>query len=80
MPSDFEINIRVSVEEAVAHLRDVGVVTDEERARLSELTELLDKMGEVNLAAIEEFESVEERHVFLTEQRDDLLAGQRIYL
>ncbi|MEE2785738.1 MAG: hypothetical protein VX589_00255, partial [Myxococcota bacterium] len=66
---------RVTVDQALARLAEAGEVTDEERRRLDELTLLLDKMGEVNLGAIEEFESVEERHVFLSEQRDDLLAG-----
>jgi chromosome segregation protein len=40
--------------------------------RLTELRRLLDEMGEVNLMAIEEFQDLEERWTFLTEQEQDL--------
>ncbi len=40
--------------------------------RLTELRRLLDEMGEVNLMAIEEFQELEERWTFLTEQEQDL--------
>ncbi len=40
--------------------------------RLAELRRLIDEMGEVNLTAIEEYEELEQRHVFLTTQQEDL--------
>ncbi|AMV73016.1 chromosome segregation ATPase SMC [Desulfuromonas sp. DDH964] len=40
--------------------------------RLEELRRLIDEMGEVNLTAIEEYEELEERHLFLTTQQEDL--------
>ena len=36
---------------------------------------LLEKMGDVNVSAIDEFEAVAERFEFLTTQRDDLLSA-----
>jgi chromosome segregation protein len=42
------------------------------RRRQSELQALVDEMGEVNLTAIEEFRELEERHDFLSSQKNDL--------
>jgi chromosome segregation protein len=47
--------------------------TDEAVARLAELREAMAKIGDVNMTAIEEYNSVDERLTFLTTQRDDLL-------
>lgn len=44
----------------------------EEKRRLAELEDLIEKMGDVNLGAIEEFAEVSERFDFLTGQRKDL--------
>jgi len=49
-----------------------------EVARLDDLRRQIDAMGEVNLTAIEEYQELEEREVFLTTQQEDLqtsLAG-----
>lgn len=43
--------------------------------RLSQLTALVSRMGDVNLQAIEEHAEVEQRHVFLLAQREDLVAS-----
>jgi chromosome segregation protein len=48
---------------------------NDEAVRLGELEVLLERMGEVNVGAIEEFEAVEERYVFLVAQREDLLSA-----
>jgi len=51
--------------------------TDEERSALEEqvatLTEKIEKMGPVNVLAIEEYDEIEERERFLRTQRDDLV-------
>ncbi len=47
--------------------------SDEERARLAQLEALIEKMGEVNVGAIQEYEEVSGRHAFLTAQRRDLV-------
>ncbi|MCB9521885.1 MAG: chromosome segregation protein SMC [Myxococcales bacterium] len=64
-----------SVAELAATLADAPTVTADEAARLKELRALIEKMGDVNLAAIEEFGEVAERHDFLTQQRADLEAA-----
>ena len=60
-------------------LRDVLVdyhtrpVADEAaHARRKELRRIVSRMGDVNLAAIEEYEQVRERHAYLSGQREDL--------
>ncbi|MBW1742809.1 MAG: chromosome segregation protein SMC [Deltaproteobacteria bacterium] len=49
------------------------VSVEEMEVELTRLREQIVRMGEVNPAAIEEYETLEERFQFLTEQRDDLL-------
>jgi chromosome segregation protein len=50
-----------------------AVSVEEMEAELTRLREQIARMGEVNPAAIEEYETLEERYRFLTEQRNDLL-------
>jgi chromosome segregation protein len=45
---------------------------DETRARTSELSQLIDRMGSVNLDAVRELEEAEKRFTFYTEQKADL--------
>jgi chromosome segregation protein len=45
-------------------------------AEIEELRDRLSRMGNVNLAAVDELTQVEERLAFLTAQRDDLLAAK----
>ncbi len=53
------------------HLR--AMITDVEEGRLSELRELIERMGtDINLTAIEEFAEVSQRFEFLSAQRNDL--------
>lgn len=52
------------------HLRPLITPADEERAQ--ELRELIDRMGEINLTAIEEYKEVEKRYSFLVAQKTDL--------
>ena len=40
--------------------------------RIAELKKAISKLGNVNLGAIEEYERVNERYTYLTEQRDDV--------
>jgi chromosome segregation protein len=42
------------------------------RARITELGELLDRMGPVNLDAMREYNEAEERHKYYAQQKDDL--------
>lgn len=53
---------------------DAGAASEEEMEQaLVKYREQLARFGDVNLAAIEEYEALAERHKFLTEQRDDLI-------
>ena len=62
--------------EAVVHPPDVNPLVDvpdeELKAQLQKLRERLDRMGPINLAAISEHQELEQRHVFLTTQEQDL--------
>lgn len=44
----------------------------EKRSRQNELMKVVDEMGDVNLTAIEEFQELEKRFLFLDEQKEDL--------
>ena len=52
------------------HLRPPVGEAETERAR--ELKDLIDRMGEINLNAIEEYNELEQRYTFLTGQKADL--------
>ena len=52
------------------HLRPP--IGETEEGRLRELRELIERMGEINLTAIEEFEEQSKRFEFLTSQKKDL--------
>lgn len=46
------------------------------QAEVSRLKQAIEKLGPVNLNAIEQYQQVEERYDFLTTQRDDLLSAK----
>jgi len=50
----------------------LALAADERRARLDEVRNRLEAIGDVNLGAIEEHEELRERFRFLTEQKNDL--------
>ena len=62
---------RVDLEETHMELED-SVDWEPVKAQVAELKERLDKMGPVNLVAIDEHKELEERHGFLTRQQEDL--------
>ncbi len=56
------------------HEDDTGGLSVEEiEGALTRYRDQITRMGDVNLAAIQEYETLEERYRFLTEQRDDLV-------
>ena len=61
--------------EAAAALTDEDRVKDLEAllAQIQEIRERIDRMGPVNVLAVEQSQELEERHQFLTAQRQDLL-------
>ena len=67
----YELDFEDAQDEAIS-------IEDEEQVRrkVKLLKQSIEELGPVNLVAIEEYERVQERYVFLTEQREDLLAAQ----
>ena len=49
---------------------------DAVKSQIAELKDRLEKMGPVNLVAIEEHKELEERHAFLVHQQDDLVRAK----
>jgi chromosome segregation protein len=68
MAERYRVDLRLEI--AHHHLRPP--VGDVDHARLAELRELIDRMGEVNLTAVEEYEELAKRNEFLTAQKRDL--------
>ncbi|MED5494687.1 MAG: hypothetical protein VYB58_03110, partial [Verrucomicrobiota bacterium] len=69
------------VEITLATLEEIeaeGLETDWESVedKVAELQDRVDRMGPVNLVAIEEYEETEERYEFLTTQHDDLVKAK----
>ena len=52
------------------HLRPPSATSEE--ARLDELRGLIERMGEINLTAIEEYDELQKRYEYLTAQKTDL--------
>jgi len=50
--------------------------SERERSKIRLLKKSIEELGPINLSAIDEFEQVNERYLFLTEQRTDLLQAK----
>ncbi|MFJ8234392.1 chromosome segregation protein SMC [Ureibacillus sp. NPDC094379] len=81
---EFEINrlhtqleeqYEMEYEEAVEQAVEIENI-DQIRRKVKLLKQSIEELGPVNLSAIDEYDRVLERHTFLTEQRNDLLAAQ----
>jgi chromosome segregation protein len=68
-------SVGVAAAEAAARLSDEDRARDMDTlvALVEERREKLDRMGQVNVLAVEQAQELEERHTFLTAQRQDLL-------
>ena len=71
----YDVTYEFAKETAVT-IEDVEQV----RRKVKLLKTSIEELGPVNLTAIEEFERVQERHSFLTEQRNDLLQAKETLL
>ena len=67
----YELDILTAQDEAID-------IEDEEQVRrkVKLLKQSIEELGPVNLAAIDEYDRVEERYAFLSEQREDLVAAK----
>lgn len=70
-----ENNYELSFEEAQLEPA-LEVELDVARRKVNLLTQSIKELGDVNVSAIEEYETVAERHKFLNDQRNDLLAAK----
>ena len=59
---------------------ELNMPVDEARTLVTKLKREIKSLGEVNVAAIDEYKEVSERYEFLTKQRDDLIHAQEILL
>jgi len=64
--------LQQSMEEVVKGLDISQIPAEEISSRYDRLREQLDSFGPINLAALEEYQEAEERHTFLTAQRQDI--------
>ena len=67
----YELDVLSAQEEAIS-------IEDEEQVRrkVKLLKQSIEELGPVNLTSIEEYERVQERYTFLSEQREDLVAAK----
>jgi chromosome segregation protein len=63
---------RVDVRRELTDYHDRALPDAALRSRIDELTSVVERMGEINLTAIEEFEERNQRHTYLVAQKDDL--------
>lgn len=63
---------RLNLPKVLGDFHDRALAGPEVGARIDELARLIERMGEINLTAIEEYEEKSERYTYLTAQRTDL--------
>ncbi len=71
--SDMDDKYAVDILEIGPRPIEESAIIDEKNERRTRLRNLIDRMGEVNLTAIKEYEELKERYDFLSGQREDLL-------
>ena len=63
---------RLDVRVELTDYHDREIPDDNLRSRVTELTSVVERMGEINLTAIEEYEERSKRHDYLVAQKEDL--------
>jgi chromosome segregation protein len=63
---------RVDVRKELIDYHDRPLPDDTARGRIDELSSIVERMGEINLTAIEEYEERNKRYEYLVAQKDDL--------
>jgi chromosome segregation protein len=75
LASSVEERHQVSIVDAVHQYHHAPLLSADAQERLKELRAQIERMGEVNVAAIEEHQEIRERHAFLSKQQADLEAS-----
>ncbi|MFQ5455364.1 MAG: chromosome segregation protein SMC [Nitrospirota bacterium] len=65
-------NYHLSINEIIRDSGEIEINKEEARERLSHLKDKIEKLGHVNLSAIEEYKELNERYEFLKDQEMDL--------
>lgn len=65
------------LEVIAARLSERGLIIEEARSELADLHAKISELGGINLAALEEYQELAERHRFLSVQAEDLQASAR---
>jgi chromosome segregation protein len=63
---------RVDVRKELGDYHDRAMPDEQLRGRIEELSSVVERMGEINLTAIDEYEERSKRHDYLVAQKDDL--------
>ncbi len=71
---EFNIDLSQIGDEAISEYKKFG--EDELRTKVEKLRNRIDNMGPVNPMAMEAFEEIQERHTFITDQKEDLLKAK----
>ena len=66
---------RADIEEFCDKWRISPFSPDEAKERISDITRKVDRLGSVNLAAVEEYKELEDRWNYLNSQKDDLISS-----
>lgn len=62
----------VDLAQEISRFHEVPPPSEETEQKLIALREQVERMGEINLTAIEEYQEISQRHEFLTKQKEDL--------
>jgi len=69
---EFEVDVAALREREVAPVQEAAVL----KQMVADMKQKLDNFGPINPMAIEAYQEIESRHVFITTQRDDLLSAK----
>ncbi|MEQ9468103.1 MAG: chromosome segregation protein SMC [Ekhidna sp.] len=75
---EFNIDLEKVKEEDIADYKKFS--EDELRSKVEKLRNRIDTMGPINPMAMEAFEEIQERHTFITEQKEDLMKAKESLL
>lgn len=77
---EFEVNLS-ELKEEVENPHEAAQLSDEElRAKIAKFKGIMDKIGPINPMAMEAYDEIKERHVFITEQKTDLVNAKESLL
>jgi chromosome segregation protein len=70
------VEFNIEIEQLLAEETEVEGTLEELQQKVQEIKTKLDKMGPINPMAMEAYQEIQERHKFITEQREDLFKAK----